>query len=59
MKRATPNFSPAEEDKFEKGIGRWITVNSSDDLFRIGINIDFYKLGYIPLLCNDDSYDEA
>ena len=59
MKRATANFCLVEEDKFDKGIGRWNTVNSPEDLFRIGIDIDFHKLGYRPLLFNDDSYNEA
>ena len=43
----------------KKSIKRWITVNSRDDLFRIGFVIDFNKLGYRLLLFNDDSYDEA
>ena len=65
MKRATPNFFSTEEDNFDKGIGRWIIVNSRDDLFRIGINIDFSKLRYRPLFFSidsnncADSYDEA
>ena len=33
MKAATPNFCPIKENKFDKGIGRWIIVNSPDDLF--------------------------
>ena len=48
MKRPTPNFCSAEEDKLDNGIGRRIIVKLIDDLLKIDIDVGFYKLGYRP-----------
>ena len=39
----------------DEGIGNWLCV-FPDDLFRHGVDFDFKKLGYQPLLFN---YDDA
>ena len=36
----------------DEGIGNWLTINSTDDLFKFNIDLDFEKLGCKPLMIN-------
>ena len=39
----------------DERIGDWITISTADDLFKHNIDVDFYKLNYLPLLFNDNN----
>ena len=41
-----------ELDPNNTGMNNWLVVKSPDDLFKLGIDIDFEKLNYKPLLIN-------
>ena len=49
-KRSALNM--ANDGKKDDKIGDWLTINSTDDLFKFNIDLDFEKLGYKPLLIN-------
>lgn len=55
-KSAVKNGQMINSHEKDPGIGKWITINSPDDLFKIGIDINFDKLGFQPLLFNNDDY---
>ena len=51
-KRSALNHGKLNDGKKDEGIGNWLTINSTDDLFKINIDLDFEKLGYKPLMIN-------
>ena len=53
MKKAS-----ASGDKNE-GVGDWITITSTEDLFKLGVKLDFEKLNYKPLLFNREFNHDA
>jgi len=43
---------PLGENNKDEGYGDWITISSSENLFRLNIDVNFRALGYQPLLIN-------
>ena len=57
-KSAAKNGQPLDENGRDAGFGKWLTVDSPDDLFKVGIDIDFAKFSHSPLNYNVDVFTE-
>ena len=42
-----------------EGIGDWMTITSTEYLFKLWVNLDFEKLDYKPLLFNCEFNSDA
>ena len=51
-KRSALKHGKLNDGKKDEGIGDWLIINSTDDLFKFNIDLDFKKLGYKPLMIN-------
>ena len=49
MKRSAWEAGTITNNERDTGTGNWLTIDSPDDLFKYGMNIDFDKLNYTPL----------
>ena len=52
MKRSAREAGTITNNERDTGTGNWLTIDSPDDLFKYGMNIDFDKLNYTPLKFN-------
>ena len=43
---------PLDKNGNDQGTGKWLTITSVDDLFKINVDVDFEKLNYLPLKYN-------
>ena len=43
----------------DEGISKWLYVTSPNYLFKHGIDVDFVKRNYQPLLFNNDSVEDS
>ena len=43
---------PLDKNGNDQGTGRWLTITSVDDLFKINVDVDLDKLNYLPFKCN-------
>ena len=51
MKKSTQKAGlPLDKNGNDQGTGKWLTITSVDDLFKI--NVDFEKLNYLPFKYN-------
>ena len=51
-KRSALKHGKLNDRKTDEGIGNWLTINSTDDLFKFNIDLDFEKLGYKLFMFN-------
>ena len=58
-KSAVKEGLPLDENGKDPGTGNWLTVTSPDDLFKVGVDIDFTKFSYPPLNYNVEVDKEA
>ena len=49
-KRSAHKHGKLNNGKKDEGTGNWLIINSTDDLFKFNIDLDFEKLGYKPLM---------
>ena len=49
MKQSAREAGTITNNESDTGTGNWLTIDSPDDLFKYGMNIDFDKLNYTPL----------
>ena len=40
---------PLDKNGNDQGTGKWFTITSVDDLFKMNVDVDFDKLNYLPL----------
>ena len=52
MKRSAREAGTITNNERDTGTGNWLTIDSPDDLFKYGMDIDFDKLNYTPLKFN-------
>ena len=52
MKQSAREAGTITDNKSDTGAGNWLTIDSPDDLFKYGMDIDFDKLNYTPLKFN-------
>ena len=52
MKQSAQEAGTITNNESDTGARNWLTIDSPDDLFKHGMNIDFDKLNYIPLKFN-------
>ena len=52
MKQSAREAGTITNIERDTGTGNWLTIDSPDDLFKYGMNIDFDKLDYTPLKFN-------
>ena len=43
---------PLDKNGNDQGTGKWLTITSVDDLFKINVDVDFEKLNYLPFKHN-------
>ena len=43
---------PLDKNGNDQGTGKWLTITSVDDLFKINADVDFEKLNYLPFEYN-------
>ena len=58
-KSAYKNGIPLDKNGKDQGTDNWLYINSTDDLFRYDVNIDFSKLNCKPLSYNDTIVSDA
>ena len=51
-KSALKTGFPLDKNGNDQGTGKWLTVTSVDDLFKINVDVDFDKLYYLPFKYN-------
>jgi len=54
MKKSAKKAGLINDDERDQGTGPWLTISSPDDFFKVGVDIDFNKLNYKPLLYNSE-----
>ena len=52
MKRSARKAGTITNNERDTSTGNWLTIDSPDDLFKYGMDIDFDKLNYTPLKFN-------
>ena len=43
---------PLEKNGNDQETGKWLTITSVDDVFKINVDVDFNKLNYLPFKYN-------
>ena len=43
---------PLDKNGNDQGTGKWLTITSVDDLFKINVDVDFEKLNFLPFKYN-------
>ena len=51
-KSAQKTGLPLDKNGNDQGTGKWLTITSVGDLFKINADVDFEKLNYLPLKYN-------
>ena len=58
-KSAQKTGLPLDKNGNDQGTGKWLTITSIDDLFKINVYVDFDKLNYLPFKYNSVTMESS